>query len=105
MSISPEAAHPPYLLSSGIIQMAGHNCRPAGIFALTSTLPYRHAAFVRMRPEVKLRFNEEFLTDPEKSSDQTNFHWGSLEANLATMPTVVRALRATANFTSSCFLS
>jgi hypothetical protein len=39
MSISPLSGHPPYTLSTGSIQIAGHSQSPVGSFARTSTRP------------------------------------------------------------------
>ena len=39
-SISPDRGHPPYALSFGIIQSAGHNQSPVGVLALISVRPY-----------------------------------------------------------------
>ena len=56
MSISPLAAHPPYRSSVGSIQIAGHNPRPRGNCARTSSRPYVQSPLftVRIRADVKL---------------------------------------------------
>ena len=56
MSISPHAAHEPYLLLYvGSNQMAGHKPAPLGTMALTLKKPYGPYAFLDVTfPDVKL---------------------------------------------------